>query len=247
VYNLGNRSNEISYATLHELPDARQPITDGDHKVQLEIRECSRRGCKKPALDDSELCRKHEDDQRRYNREYDARRRAEYEAAKQCTRCGAKERKPGSKWCPGCVIKLDRMRRRTRGADHKVQLENTKSARVAARLIAWENSPQNEGRMRMRGGKRGAPSLEDRDRRDLSQVQESLARYGAALDEAYSSEVRQLSKLAQERARREAHAKLALAVRLGMEALQTYGYDVPIAVPVDEGEIDDDEDDGDDA
>ena len=96
--------------------------------------------------------------------------------------------------------------------------------------------------MRMRGGKRGAPSMEERDRRDLADMQRILVRYEQAIGEAYSVDVRELSRDQQAAARRAAHAGLALAVRMGMEALVRYGYEVPVLHPDEIGDSDEDDD-----
>lgn len=225
----GNHAAEISYATLY-------PVTDEDLSQQLDHRACPRRGCKRAAHEDSDYCLKHERDLRRYNREYDRRRRAEWAEAKRCMRCGAQRRKAGSNWCPACVIRLQTMRKK----DLKSQLDHNvgRSARIAKRLVPWTNSPHNEGRLRLRGGDRGAPSLEARDRRDLADIQKILVRYEAALGEAYSVEVGELSREQQVSARAAAHAGLALAVRLGMEALVRHGYEAPVLAEDDDPEDD---------
>jgi hypothetical protein len=220
-------------------------VSDGDRTLDLDHRICTRRGCRRTALDDADYCAKHDADVRRYKRDYDRRRRAEWEAAKRCMRCGAKERKKGRPWCPGCAIRLDGMRGRA-PIDHTVDLDHrpSRSERISRRLIPWTNSPTNAGRVdRLRGGKRGAPSLEDRDRRDLADIQRILVRYEQALDEAYSAEVAAMPPIQQRSARDAAHAGLALAVRLGMEALVRYGYDAPALVP--DGEFGDSDDDDD--
>lgn len=149
--------SEITRATLYALPDE-------DHKKQLEIRECARRGCDKPADRDSELCARHEQDQRRYNREYDRRRRAEWNAQKRCMRCGDPKRAKDSRWCAGCLIKLDRLRRDVR-ADHKVQLENGGQWRPS-----WDG--RNGTRVdRYRGSaKRGRKTREEQDKETKRQI-----------------------------------------------------------------------------
>jgi hypothetical protein len=237
--------NSEIYSTGITLP-ASVPVEDHtpdlDHRN--EVRTCTRRGCRKLALDDAEYCAKHDADIRKYKRDYDRRRRAEWEAAKRCMRCGAEKRKAGRPWCPACVIRLDTARKGVR-ADHTSDLDhsprNPKRERIAQRLIPWSNSPLNEGRIRMRGGKRGAPSLESRDRRDLADIQRILVRYEQTLDEAYSQETREMTPDQRASTRRAAHAGLALAVRLGMEALVTYGYEVPVLARDDDDEIGDPE------
>jgi hypothetical protein len=213
------RSSEISYASLFSVA---VDNSDEDHKPHLESRECKRSSCRKQALEDSEFCRPHEETQRRYNRDYDRKRRAHWEAENRCTRCGGKDRKRGSKWCSACLIRLNRLRT----SDLNLHLE-TRRDRVAKRLVPWTNSPQNEGRIRLRGGKRGAPSAEDRDRRDLADIRRVLDRYALALDECYSAEAKDLPRIQRDATVKAAHAGLALAVRLGMEALVTYGYEAP--------------------
>lgn len=216
----GNQDFEISYASVSAV------ALDGDRDGQRDHRSCPRRGCHRLAADDSEYYTKHEDDIRRYKREYGARQRARWLADGCCTRCGARERRSGSMWCSACLIRLDRMPQRDQDLqrDHR----QTRGERVAKRLIAWTNSPHNEGRVRMRGGKRGAPSAQDRDRRDLADIRRVLDRYALALDEAYGAETQALSRIQRDATVRAAHAGLALAVRLGMEALVTYGYECPV-------------------
>lgn len=210
-----NSETGIIHATVVSLPDE-------DHNSQLDHRRCKR--CRGVAQDDSDYCQRHEQAVRRYQRDYDHRRRERYEAEGRCTRCGAKERKRDSMWCTACVIRYLRV-------DHKQKLDQQSESRrdrIAKRLIPWTNSPQNEGRLRMRGGKRGAPSARERDQRDLADIRRILDRYEMALDEAYSAETAALSRIARLSAARAAHAGLALAVRLGMEALVTYGYECPV-------------------
>lgn len=225
------RDFSISYGTVSSL-------SDEDHTLDLENRPCKRRGCKARPLDDAEFCARHDAADRRYKRDYDKRRRAEWAAAERCMRCGAKDRAKNRPWCPGCAIRLDRARKGLK-LDHTRDLEN-KRARIAKRLIAWQDSPHNEGRVRLRGGKKGAPSMEERDRQDLRHLRLVLDDYEEALNRAYAPDVLELHRTVQERARASAHAGLALAVRLGMEALQTYGYELPEIAPADSDEDDSD-------
>lgn len=197
---------------------------------------CVRKCCGKPA-EDGDYCARHEKLQRKYDREYKQRRRAEAAAAGKCGQCAIGVVKQGSTWCAACLIRNDRLRK----SNVHLHVEN-RSARIAKRLIPWQDSPQNEGRTRMRGGKRGAPTMEDRDRRDLDDIERILVRYRLALDEAYSDDTRILSKVQQASTRRAAHAGLALAVRLGMEALVNYGYEAPVLVVDEIGDSDDDDD-----
>lgn len=231
-----NRADDPDRDTLASVPD---------HTSDLDHRMCSRRGCKTAALDDAEYCGKHDADIRRYKRDYDKRRRAEWKAAKRCMRCGAKERKPGRPWCPACAIRLDAMRKKsdhTSDLDHLTPWRDTHAARVAARMTSVVDSADGYARQRMKGGKRGAPSMEDRDRQDLMHIRLILADYEQALAEAYAPDVRELSRDAQRSARSAAHAGLALAVRLGMEALVRYGYEVPVLHPDEIGEDDEETD-----
>jgi hypothetical protein len=153
-------------------------LSDEDPNSQLENqapRECKRRCCKRPADQDSEFCLKHEQDQRRYNREYDRRRRAEWDKNKRCMRCGASKRHPDSKWCAPCLIRLDRMRRGMR-ADHKLQLENADR---------WRADPNRDGDLswnRYRGkGRPGRLTREDQAKEDKRQILWAIAK----LEEAY--------------------------------------------------------------
>src|SRR5690606_15861913 len=210
-----------------------------DHTDDLDHRLCARRGCKTAALDDSDYCARHDADIRRYKRDYDKRRRAKWAAENRCMRCGAKERKPGRPWCPACVIRLDTMRRRcdhTRDLDHLTPWRDTHAARIAARMVSVVDSKDGYARTRLKGGKRGAPSMEERDRMDLQHIRLVLADYERALAEAYAPEISALSREQQAAARRAAHAGLALAVRLGMECLVKYGYEIPTLHPDDDPE-----------
>lgn len=215
-----------------------------DHTPDLDHRMCTRRGCRTPALGDAEYCARHDADVRRYKRDYDKRRRAEWEKAKRCMRCGAKERKQGRPWCPACAIRLDAMRRRdhTPDLDHLTPWRDTHAARVAARMASVVDSSDGYARQRMKGGKRGAPSMESRDRQDLQHIRLVLADYEQALADAYAPDVRELSREQQSAARRAAHAGLALAVRLGMESLVRYGYEVPVLHPDEIADSDDTDD-----
>lgn len=219
-----------------------QGMSDGDHTVDQDHRLCTRRGCKKPALDDADYCARCDALIRKYKRDYDKRRRAEWEAAKRCMRCGAEKRKAGRPWCSACVIRLDRIRRGVRGDHTPDQDHQTKSARLAKRLIPWANSPQNEGRLRLRGGKRGAPGHEDLDRRDLADLQRHLARYTESVDEAYGPDYAGMSTVQKEATRRALHAGLAWMARFCAEACKVRGYELPV---VEEDEIDDSDDESD--
>lgn len=230
-----NPSQEISSATLVSDEYVEKHVeTRADKQAQG---KCVRKACRARAEDGSDYCKRHGRLQRAYQRAWIKRQREQWEAEERCTRCGADERKPGSKWCAVCLIRHPKARKRH--VDSHV--ENRRS-RVARRLIPWSNSPHNEGRMRMRGGKRGAPSLEELDRRDLDDIRMVLADYEAALGEAYAPEVRELTRDAQRSARAAAHAGLALAVRLGMEALVRNGYEVPVLAPDEIGDSDDESD-----
>lgn len=244
MFTTANRLDAISYANVSSLASSSAPQSpDGSVKAPVEIRRCTRRGCKRGALEDSEFCRKHEDDQRRYNREYMARRRAEWDAENRCTNCGAEKRKPGSKWCSACLIRYTNPKKSSVKSYVEINAGGTRRSRVAAAtLVRFETDGFKRSRYLGRQ-KRGAPSLEDRDRRDHADIQRVLARYGELLDEAYGPEYRVMSRVQQEATRRAAHAGLALVVRLGMEALAQYGYEMPKLEP---DEIDDLEDEGED-
>lgn len=233
-------SNSEIYPTQGTVPER---MSDGDHTNDQDHRTCTRRGCKKPALDDAEYCAKHDADIRKYKRDYDKRRRAEWEAAKRCMRCGAEKRKAGRPWCPACVIRLDRIRRGLSGDHTPDQDHQSKSARLAKRLIPWSNSPQNEGRLRLRGGKRGAPGHEDIDRRDLADLQRHLARYTESVDEAYGPDYAGMSVVQKEATRRALHAGLAWMARFCAEACKVRGYEMPV---VEEDEIASEDEDGED-
>lgn len=212
----GNRLSAISDATLLT------GVSDEDHDSQLENRACKRRGCRARPLDDSEFCRPHDEAQKRYNREYDQRRRERWEAEGKCTRCGADQRKRDSMWCAACLIRLGKVRK----SDLKQQLEN-RAQRIAERLIPWENSPQNEGRLRLRGGKRGAPSGETVDEADISDLRIYIEKASQGLSLANSDEVQAMPRIQRDEAKQAAMAWVALLVRAGLVMLKRKRYPLP--------------------
>lgn len=171
----------------------------------VEIRRCDRRGCQRAAADDSEKCAKHAEDQRRYQREYMARQRETWEKKRRCTRCGGK-RAPKSKWCGGCLVKNERVHH----SAVKSHVENRRD-RIRARLIPWENSPQNAGRVRLRGGKRGAPSVEQLDGVDLRYARRDFDHGVEGLAYFRTPEVQSMGGMQRDDVKREALAKLAEA------------------------------------
>lgn len=187
---------------------------------------CVRKRCWRDS-EDGDFCPDHAAAQRIYNATYRSGKRAEWAARKLCTSCGMRAPVRGGKSCSACRIRNPR----TRFGSVSEKVENSRKERIAKRLIPWSNSPHNEGRVRLRGGKRGAPSSEERDRRDLADIRRVLARYEESLAEAYSEDLRELTPDAKRAAREAAHAGLALAVRLGMEALVSYGYECPVLHP----------------
>lgn len=204
-------------------------ISDEDVKEHVENRadkkasdRCVRRCCKRSPADDSDYCPRHRDEQRGYQRDYMARRREEWDADDRCTNCGAKERKTGSNWCPRCLIARGKAHR----AVVKSQVENRRD-RIAERLIPWENSPSNEGRVRLRGGKRGAPKAEQADEMDLHDLRLYVERAADGLHLAGSPEVQALPRLQRDDAKDAALAWIALLIRAGLALLKRKRYPLP--------------------
>lgn len=198
MFTTANRQSEIARGTLYSLPDP--PSDEEDLKPQLENRPCARRGCTEPAAEDSEFCAPHEADQRRYNRDYDRRRRKKWEAEKRCMRCGNTKRAPKSRWCAGCLIRLDRLRRRVR-ADHKVQLENSNR---------WRPDPgKREGLLvnRFRGkGKQGRLSRQEQDNQRKRQILWAIVKLEEAaegIDECWDSSITELPPIRRAAERRQ--------------------------------------------
>jgi hypothetical protein len=185
VLQAANRLEEITRDTVVST------VPDEDLSPDLENRECKRRGCRRLAADDSDWCARHEEDQRRYNRESAKRRYDRLASMGVCSRCGRKRYKT-SEWCAVCLSKYGKVPRQ----DLRSDLEN-KRLRVEARVRGWEDSPQNEGRERLRGGPRGAPSAELQREQDVRFMMLCVQEYNdkAAFADGVTGEQRRLLDL----------------------------------------------------
>lgn len=196
-----NRDFGITSASLSVVAES---VSQG-----VEIRRCCRRGCTAPALDDAERCGPHERKQRQYNAAYMSRRRAAWKRAKRCPGCGAAKLRPGFKRCSACVTKA----RKRLPESVKRSVENKKAERIAARMIAWVNSPTNEGRERMRGGERGRPSIEAENQLDVDQIREDLAVAVDALADAGAEYQKLVPPIQRDNTRRAAAARFLLVAK----------------------------------
>jgi hypothetical protein len=200
----------------------------------VEKRACKRRGCRVEPRDDSEYCDEHARRQRQYDAAYKARRRAAWARAKRCTQCGAAKRRPGFKRCSACVAKE---RKALRGSVQR-QVEN-KSARIAARLIAWVNSPQNAGRMRLRGGTRGRPRIEDENRLDLEEVQKDFPVAVDALIDADAEYQKLVPAIQRQNTREAAAARWLLVAKWALVIARRNGGALPTTIAELIGDSDD--------
>jgi hypothetical protein len=164
VEQASNRLDEITHATF-QVEDLKLVLENRSDKQQAGT--CVRKRCTAKA-DGSDFCPRHEALQRKYNREYDRQRRADAEAAGDCTRCCKVKAKSGSKWCAGCLIRLDRLRK----SDHKPLLENRQNWRV--------DPGTNWNRFRGKG-RRGRLTREEQDREDERDLKMAIEYAGRAM------------------------------------------------------------------
>lgn len=189
---------------------------------QVEIRACKRRGCHVAAADDSEYCDDDARRQRQYDRAYRAKRRAAWRKAKRCPGCGAAKIRPGFRRCSACVARD----RKTAKKSVRAQVEN-KTKRVAARMIAWVNSPKNAGRMRLRGGERGRPSIEGENRLDLEEVQKDFPVAVDALLDADAEYQRLVPAIQRQNTRQAAAARWLLVAKWALVIAKRNGGWIP--------------------
>lgn len=206
--------------------------------ANVENRVCKRRGCRAVAAEDSELCPEHEKRQRFYDATYQARRRAGWKKAKRCPRCGAAKLRPGFKRCSACVAKS---RKTIREQLVKRVVEN-KAQRVAKRMIAWVNSPKNAGRVRLRGGDRGRPSIEAENRLDLEEVQKDFPVAVDALIDADADYQKLVPAIQREDTRHAAGARWLLVAKWALVIAQRNGGDMRTMIDGLLGEISDSDD-----
>lgn len=186
-----------------------------DVETDVETRTCARRGCLARPDDDSEFCPGHAEDQRRYNAQYMSRKRDEWRAAGKCTRCGGK-RTGSRETCLKCRVELGRL-------DVETDVENH-AERVAARLVAARDEHDGFLRKRFKGGKRGAPGIDEQDEFERKIVEQAIERYVVACKWLSSAEGKRSPKEDREQARLAALGQLALAVRAADEILDRNRY-----------------------
>jgi hypothetical protein len=102
-------------------------------------------------------------------------------------------------------------------AEHNAE---DKSQRIAARMIPWENSPQNEGRLRMRGGDKGRRSIHEENRADFDLLEKEIVHARKAEAYLHTPAVAESPRIQREAAWLEAKDKLALAVRYAVEIIK---------------------------
>jgi len=91
-------------------------------------------------------------------------------------------------------------------------------------MIPWENSPTNAGRIRLRGGKRGAPSIDDCDDFDRKILDTGIERYREGVAYLASPEGKALTDADRDAARMAALGQLTLALRAGEEIVERHRY-----------------------
>jgi len=176
------------------------------YQARKEAGVCTR--CGDPNLDDdTQVCAACRSYLRQHVKSAIKRLRKARRKAKQCAYCGkASERYA----CPVCKVKTGRSPRRK---------QTVKQERIAARLIPWENSPQNVGRVRLRGGKKGRRSVGDENCTDFDQMEKDLVRARNSDEYLRSADVQQMPPIQRDEARRAAMDWVALVVRTGVELL----------------------------
>lgn len=193
--------------------------TDGNTYYERKAEgRCVYPGCPRQASDESVLCPEHRDDARARTRKSQKRIRAERRAADLCPRCGEKAK--GDYMCVRCKVKYGRTKRARTGGD-----DNREHNRIADRLIPWENSPHNAGRLRLRGGKRGAPNIDAQDEFERKIVKTAIARYAEACDMLASDDGKAMLPRDRDAARMAALGQLALAVRAAEDILDRNRYE----------------------
>lgn len=241
--------------------DSQAGVTGIPLKLAKRIRgECCYSGCNDPALDGSDYCAPHDAHERARSTKRQNRHRQKLADAGLCRdgcgrKVGKRHRPDGSivpRRCGTCrrahakKLRDDREKARVTDASMGVTVSDhavsDHAARIAARITSVVDSADGYARTRMKGGKRGAPSMEEQRRNDLIAMRRILASYEESFAVTYSQEVRDLSREQQAAARRASDAHLELAVRLGMEALVRYGYELPVLHPDEIADSDDTDD-----
>lgn len=221
--------------------------------------ECCYSGCHEPAMRDesgevsSDFCEPHDAHER--GRAATRQRRHRQKLADDglcidgCGRKVLKRRGPDGtvqrRRCSSCRKSHNEVARASRacvtGTESGVT-GDTHAARVESRKVSVVDSSDGYARTRMKGGKRGAPSMEEQRRNDLVVHRRILASWEASWAIAYSAEVRELSRDGQAAARRDSDGHLLNALRHLMECAVRYGYEVPVLHPDEIGEDEDETD-----
>lgn len=212
----------------HDAGIAHATVVDVDsYEARKLSGRCTVRGCPRQA-GDSQLCDEHRAGRLKSQRRYAARRRAEARRKGKCQRCWKAKRYQDATMCLPCLAAVGGVNKRA-NPDQSLVARNVDShrRRVAERMLAWENSPTNKGRMRMRGGGRGRRSNAEENTADLR----DLYRYAGKAIEDYarfeSAEARALPPIQREENRQAAIGWVLLLVRTGIELCKRNGYTAP--------------------
>jgi hypothetical protein len=110
-----------------------------------------------------------------------------------------------------------------------------KKARISARMIAWENSPTNANRIRMRGGDRGRRPAAELDAEDLDDAVKCLETGRKEIAHVHGPDVAALPRAQKDEVKAAAVSWLERAKRWIDEVLVRNGAPpAPKADPVDE-------------
>lgn len=175
-----------------------------DYEQRKLDRRCTRCGVELPDDTEHQLCDEHLEAQRGYDRKSKSKIRAERRAAGQCADCGNDSE---TYRCAACLVRQNRI------PATGVQIGVDKASRIAARLIPWENSPQNAGRLRLRGGEKGRRSIHEENRADFDLVEKEIVNARKAEAYLHTPAIAEAPRIQREAAWLEAKDKAALAVR----------------------------------
>lgn len=207
-------SKETPAKRRERLREERRANERAVYQARKEAGLCTRCGATLPDDWEHGLCTVCQDYQQTHTKLAVRALRLKRRRKKQCVRCGL----PSKRYeCLICLSKLGRLPKSAFPSDGN---QTVKQARIAARLIPWENSPQNAGRLRLRGGKRGRMSIEQENRTDLDFMEKDLARARTGEQFANSAEVQAMPPIQRIEARRAAMDHVALLVRTGIELLK---------------------------
>lgn len=134
---------------------------------------CTYPGCEVPPGDDSNECQLHQARSKARKRRHRQKARRRWAQQKLCLRCGRK-RRPGSKWCNGCLIKAGKLR----SPDQDKQRDKTSDR-------TWTDA---SGRERFHGQQsRGRQPVWQLDDQDLKYAIEAVDRSRVGLLDARSA------------------------------------------------------------